>query len=244
LTRKTTKSGVWNEGHSVTAPPSNPRHFRRELESVARDERERWLDAVLGVDELPVDGDDLPAGCVPYLPSSIEVLLRATERAKVSSDDIFVDVGSGLGRAMMMVHLLTGAGAIGLEVQGRLAHLARSKAERLGLSHVATVHGDAELLAKHVTTGSVFYFYCPFSGARLTNTLESIRPLAAVRPLRLCFIDLPCPDLPWLEADPNTRSDEPFVVCHTRLHTQEAARISAINMATNARIAALEAAYA
>ena len=43
----------------------------------------------------------------------------------MQASDVFVDVGSGLGRAAALVHLMTGARAIGLEVQPALVAAAR-----------------------------------------------------------------------------------------------------------------------
>jgi hypothetical protein len=42
---------------------------------------------------------------------------------------MFVDIGWGLGRAATFVHLLTDAGAIGLEIQSALVVVARHVAE-------------------------------------------------------------------------------------------------------------------
>ena len=54
---------------------------------------------------------------MPYLPCPVDTLLRVIEHAPLGAADVFVDVGSGLGRAAALVHLLTGARAVGLEVQ-------------------------------------------------------------------------------------------------------------------------------
>ena len=88
--------------------------------------RDAWVDLALGLEAIAEDGPDLPRGCVPYLPCSVDALLRLIEHAPVGAGDVFVDVGSGLGRAAALVHLLTGAPAIGVEVQP--AHVAASRA--------------------------------------------------------------------------------------------------------------------
>lgn len=157
------------------------------------DTRERWLDRLLGIEDLVDDGDDLPPGCVPYLPCSIDLLLRTIERAPVTPRDVFVDVGSGLGRAIALVHLLTGTAAVGLEIQQGLARQAQAIAARLQLDRVRTLRGDAEQLIGRMHAGTVFFFYCPFGGARLARTLAALRPLAVARPLTLCLVDLPPP---------------------------------------------------
>jgi predicted RNA methylase len=120
------------------------------------------------------------------------------DQARVRSSDVFVDVGSGLGRAAACVHLLTGAAVIGIEVQSRLVRAARELATRLVLPRVSYIEGDAATLTRVIATGSVFFFYCPFSGDRLVNLLGDLEVIARARPIRVCCLDLPLPPCPWL----------------------------------------------
>jgi len=154
------------------------------------------------MDDLSLDGPALPAGGVPYLPCSVEILLRMVDEAPVRSSDLFVDVGAGPGRAMALVHLLTGAATVGLEVQPELVQVARGLIRRLRLSRVHCIEGDAATTAAAMVDGSIFFFYCPFSGARLAKVLDDLEPIARTRPLRLCCVDLPLPPRSWLTRQP------------------------------------------
>ena len=158
-------------------------------------------DRVLGLRELPDDGPDLPRGCVPYFPCSVDALLRMVEQARVGPSDMFVDVGSGLGRAAAFVHLLTGAGVLGIEVQSGLVRAARDLTTRLLLPRVSFIEGDAATLADPIAIGSVFFFYCPFSGDRLAKVLGHLEIIARTRTIRVCCLDLPLPPCPWLAPD-------------------------------------------
>jgi hypothetical protein len=188
----------------------NPREFRDALLGIPAGERDAWVDRVLGLDGLPPDGPALPAGGVPYLPCSVEVLLRVIDEAPVRATDVFVDVGAGPGRAIALVHLLTGADAIGIEVQPELARAANGLAGRLGLPRVRCIEGNAATVVASMVatlTGSpvreaVFFFYCPFSGARLAKVLDDLQPIAVARQLRLCCVDLPLPPRSWLTRQP------------------------------------------
>jgi predicted RNA methylase len=180
----------------------DPRAFRAALLEVPPAARDGWLDHVLGLSEISADSADLPRECVPYLPCSVDALLRVVERADIGPSDVFVDVGAGVGRASAFVHLLTGAGAIGIEVQHGLVTTARDLAKRLGLKRVSTVEGDAIDLVGAMTFGSVFFFYCPFSGARLTRVMTDLEAIARARPIRVCCVDLPLPPHAWLDPDP------------------------------------------
>jgi SAM-dependent methyltransferase len=176
--------------------------FRAELLAVPASARDAWLDLVLGLDELPDDGPALPPGCVPYLPCAVDTLLRMVDQAQLRDSDVFVDVGSGVGRAAALVHLLTGASAIGIEIQPALAHMARELAARLLLAdRVPCIEGDAADLTRFMMIGSVFFFYCPFSGERLAKVLDDLEAIARTRMLRVCSVDLPLPSREWLVRD-------------------------------------------
>jgi len=182
----------------LAAGPASPAAFRAALASVPPAERDRWLDQVFEIPELPDDGPQLPRGCVPYLPSSVETVLRTVELAGIQASDVFVDVGSGLGRVTALTHFLTGADAIGLEIQPRLVQASRDLAAQLNAPRVAVLEGDAAQLTAHVVTGTVFFLYCPFSGARLDQALDGLEVIARTHPLRVCTVDLPLPSRWWL----------------------------------------------
>lgn len=158
-------------------------------------ERDAWVDRALGVGEIPDDGPELPRECVPYLPCPVDAVLRAIELAEIRAEDVVVDVGAGVGRAAAIIHSLTGAEVIGIEIQPALADAARALATRLGATRMKTIVGDAVELASSMTEATVFFLYCPFGGARLATLLDA---LPRSRPLRICTVDVPLPSRPWL----------------------------------------------
>ena len=181
--------------------------FRSALSSVPPAQRDEWVDRVLGLRELPEDGPELPRGCVPYLPCPVDVLLRVVDHARVGASDVFVDIGSGLGRAAALVHLLTGAGSIGVEVQRRLVVASRDLAARLRISRMSCVEGDAAKLTGFIHIGSVFFLYCPFGGARLANVLADLQSIASTRTIRVCCVHVPLPPCDWLTPDVSDGGD-------------------------------------
>ena len=183
-----------------------PDSFRAALTEVPPAGRDAWLDTVLGLGELPDDGPDLPPGCVPYVPCAVDTVLRMVEHADVRAEDVFVDIGSGLGRAAALTHLVTGAAAIGLEIQSGLVRSCRDLTKRLNTPRISVVEGDAARLTRFIPIGSVFFLYCPFSGERLERVLGDLESIARARPIRVCAVDLPLPPRPWLEPVPLPRS--------------------------------------
>lgn len=185
----------------LTSGPLAPEAFAAALRDVPRIDRDAWLDSVLGIDELPDDGPQLPMGCAPYLPCGVETLLRAIEHANITASDVFVDVGAGLARTTTFVHLMTGASAIGLEIQPALVSASSDLTARLNTTRIATVHGDAARMAGLMVIGTVFFLYCPFSGERLERLLADLEPVARTRTIRLCCVDLMLPERAWFELE-------------------------------------------
>lgn len=177
----------------------DPSSFRAELLAVPFVERDGWLDRRLGLHALPDDGPALPRDGVPYLPSPVHALQRLAEWARLGPDDHVVDVGSGVGRAAIFLHWLTGATVTGLEVQPQLVATHRSLIERHGLTRVHVVEGDAVEHLAAQRDATVFAFYCPFSGERLERSLSALRELARAHPIRIGCIDLPLPPRSWLQ---------------------------------------------
>lgn len=194
-----------------------PPWFRDALTAVPAVERDAWVDRALGLGELPSDGPDLPSGCVPYLPCPVDSLLRAVDHAPVRASDVFVDVGSGVGRAPVLVHLLTGARAVGLEIQPHFVVAARELAARL--SRVSFVEGDAVELAEHLSVGSVFFLYCPFGGERVKTLLSALELIARTKTLTICCVDLPLPPCSWLLSEPSVGPD--LAIHRSTLHLSD-----------------------
>ncbi len=182
----------------LSSARATPDVFRDALTSVRPVDRDSWVDLVLGLDGLPEDGPELPRGCAPYLPCPVDALRRALELADVQPSDVFVDVGAGLGRAALVAHLLTGAAAVGIEIQPALVRASRDLAGRVGIERFHAVEGDAVRLTGFIVIGSVFFLYCPFSGARFEKVLTDLEGVARTRPIHVCCVDVPLTPRPWL----------------------------------------------
>lgn len=172
--------------------------FREALLAVPPRDRDVWVDAQLGLGAAPGDDATLPRGCVPYLPCPVDAIVRGLAMAEVTADDVVVDVGSGVGRAALLVRQLTGATVVGLEIQPSLVRASRTAIARANVDRVTILEGEATALAATTTEASVFFLYCPFSGARIERLLDAIAPHAAARQIRVCTVDVPLPPRPWL----------------------------------------------
>lgn len=181
--------------------PLPPLAFRAALEAVPEVDRDAWFDVLCDCTELPEDGP-LPRGCVPYLPCAVATVLDAVRQAAITADDVFVDVGAGVGRAVLLTHLLTGARGVGLEIQPPLVRSARASTAALKLSGVRFVEGDALELVRQAREGTVFFLYCPFGRDRLEHVLDDLAAFARARPIRVCTVGMPPLERRWLQAMP------------------------------------------
>lgn len=186
--------------------PRSTEAFVAALRAVPPLERDAWLDATLGIVDVPDDGPELPRGCVPYLPCGVDTLQRMVSLTVLTASDVFVDVGAGIGRAAAFTHLATGATAIGIEIQPTLVDAACALMARAHLD-VDIVAGDAVDHGERLARGTVFFLYCPFGGERLTRLLTMLETIAQRRPIRIACVDLPLPPCAWLERVDAPESD-------------------------------------
>lgn len=181
----------------LRAGPVDPVEVMAALRAVAPAARDAWVDRLLGLGPPPDDGPALPRGGVPYLPCPVEALLAIADHVPLGADDVVVDVGAGVGRAAALLHLLSGAEAIALEIQPELVRHAETLLADLPPLRLRMIEGDAVVTLADAP-GTVFVLYCPFSGAILEAALGAIERHARTRELTVACVDLPLPPRPWL----------------------------------------------
>lgn len=141
-----------------------------------------------------------------YQPTPARHIFDLIRQAGLTSDDVFVDLGSGLGHVPMLVSIFTEARSVGIELEPSYVQRARQCAHSLRLDRVRFVQGDAR--DAELWGGTVFYLYTPFTGSILRTVLERLRQEAAARAIRVCCFG-PCTSVvaeeSWLT--PRTRPD-------------------------------------
>jgi precorrin-6B methylase 2 len=105
------------------------------------------------------------------------------ERADFRQGDVFYDIGSGLGQVSILVHLLSGVQAKGVEVEPAYCDYARRCARGLNLSQVEFINVDAR--EADYSDGTVFFLYTPFEGKMLEQVLERLKNESRTRRIRL-----------------------------------------------------------
>jgi hypothetical protein len=143
-----------------------------------------------------------------YQPTPARHIFRMIGPARITADDVLVDLGSGLGHVVLLTAVCTSARALGVELEGSYVECARRCAQQLNIERATFLHQDARLV--DLSMGTVFYLHTPFSGSILETVLGRLRDEAATRPIRVCAFG-PCTERvgqqPWLQADGELRPD-------------------------------------
>ena len=107
----------------------------------------------------------------------------------VAEEDVFVDLGSGLGHVPLLVSMITGVQSLGIEMQAAYVVSARECAQSLQLSRVQFITQDTR--DADLSRGTVFYLYSPFNGSILTDVLSALRREGTRRSIKICSLG-PC----------------------------------------------------
>jgi hypothetical protein len=136
------------------------------------DELDEIIAGVLQFDDAEPT-TELASEMVAYQPTPARHIFDLFEKIALTSDDVLIDIGSGLGHVPILASIWTGARAIGVELEPAYVACARRVAESLRLKSVTFLRQDA--CATDFSIGNVFYLYTPFSGAILRATLDLLQ---------------------------------------------------------------------
>src|SRR5690349_5656563 len=112
---------------------------------------------------------------VVWVPTSPEMVEKMLDLAKVTKDDIVMDLGSGDGR-MIIAAAKRGARAIGVEFNPEMVKLSRQLAQEAGVADRATfIEGD--MFEADISKATVLaLFLLPDNLVRLEPKFRALRP--------------------------------------------------------------------
>jgi hypothetical protein len=147
-----------------------------------------FLDELLsGVLQFEPPGDT-HAGREPdlvfYQPTPARHIFHLITLLQLTTTDVFIDLGSGLGHVPFLVSLFTAASCIGIELEPTYVDRARQCASSLNLKNITFLQQDARTV--DLSRGTFFYLYTPFRGAVLDQVLVRLQQEATTRPIRIC----------------------------------------------------------
>ena len=117
-------------------------------------------------------------------PTPARIVLELVEEAKIVKDDVFYDLGSGLGQVPILIRLLIGAKTKGIEFEPAYCDYAQQCVKRLNLSHVEFMNRDAR--DADYSDGTIFFMYTPFTGKLLQEVLGKLEAESRKRNIKIC----------------------------------------------------------
>lgn len=162
---------------------------RRHQDEIGYDSLDVFINGLLLIQAVPLETKAREPGMVYYQQTPARIIFELVEKAHLTREDVFYDLGSGLGQVPLLVNLLSEATAKGIEFEPAYCDYASVCAADLNLSRVEFINVDAR--TADYSDGTVFFMYTPFEGSVLQEVLEKLRGESLRRRIRL-FTYGPC----------------------------------------------------
>jgi len=146
--------------------------LRRLFDDVPATRRDHFVEEVLGIAYPPLDEPEAVPELIAYTPSGYDEIVHALDSTELAPGERFLDIGSGLGKAVMLAALLAGASSVGVERDPALHERAEGAARLLGLREARFACVDAQEMAP--SDADVVFMYLPFTGGTLSRVLQRL----------------------------------------------------------------------
>ena len=184
-----------------------------EPDKIGYDNLDDFINGLLSDQTIPEASMEREPEMVFYQKTPARIIFQIAELANLGEDDVFFDLGSGLGQVAILVNLISGAPTKGIEYEPAYCNYATICASRLNLSHVEFINTDARLA--DYSQGTVFFLYTPFEGDILQNVLKTLQEESLKRTTRI-FTYGPCSEMValqnWLTCV-HGKANDPYQLC-------------------------------
>ena len=171
----------------------------RGLTHIGFDGLDALVRGIFDLDRCPEPSLELSREMIHLEFTPCRAILDMIDHAGLTQDDVFYDLGSGLGQVVLLVRLFGGIRAVGVEREPAYCTFAHRCARNLNLSRVTYLNADARQV--DYAEGTVFFLYTPFGGSIYDEVMAKLRKGAQGRPIRVCTFGPCTPDVatePWL----------------------------------------------
>jgi Histone methylation protein DOT1 len=170
-------------------------HFNNNIDAflqkdtIGYDNLDIFINGLLSYQTLPIESKERESEMVFYQKTPVRIILELIKRAEFKPQDIFFDLGSGLGQVTILVNLLSSVISKGVEFEPDFFSYANACAADLHLNDVEFINTDARYA--DYSSGTVFYIYTPFEGRILREVLQNLNGEAKKRKIKI-FTYGPC----------------------------------------------------
>lgn len=166
-----------------------------------------FINGILSFKDVPEQTLQREPGMVYYQKTPARIIFEMLDKLPITRDDVFVDLGSGLGFVVILLNLLTDAKAKGIEFEPAFCNYAIDCATNLNIQNVEFINADA----RHAdySSGNIFFMYTPFDGGIMDDVLALLKKEALSRKIKIvtygpCSINVALQS--WLQCE--TPSDD------------------------------------
>ncbi|MDB5151895.1 MAG: Histone methylation protein, partial [Mucilaginibacter sp.] len=129
-------------------------------EEIGYDNLDIFINGLFPFQIMPEPTKDLEPEMVYYQKTPARIVFELVAKSHFTKEDVFFDLGSGLGQVAILVNLLAGITAKGVEFEPAFCEYARDCAADLNLSNVTFINADAR--KADYSQGTIFFMYTPF----------------------------------------------------------------------------------
>lgn len=127
-------------------------------------------------------------GC-PYETIDYWNVRKVVRHLKLTADDVFYDIGCGMGRVICVTARMPIKRCVGIELSKPLSEAAQQNVSRLRRrkTPVTIISGDAA--EADLSDGTVYFMFNPFGAATLSDVLDNVRASLKnnPRPIRIVY---------------------------------------------------------
>jgi predicted RNA methylase len=152
-------------------------------EQPAYDNLDLFVNGLFPFQSIPDQTKELEPDMVYYQKTPARVVFELVEKSRFTKEDVFFDLGAGLGQTAILVHLLTGIKVRGVEFEPAFCDYAWNGANSLHLPNVAFINMDAR--NADYSEGTIFFMFTPFGGEILREVLEILKKESVKRKIRI-----------------------------------------------------------
>ncbi|MBB6112137.1 Precorrin-6B methylase 2 [Mucilaginibacter lappiensis] len=164
-------------------------HNDNPADNIGYDNLDVFMNSLLSDQAVPEPTMEREQEMVFYQKTPARIILEIAELANLGPDDVFFDLGSGLGQVPILVNLINGTATKGVEYEPAYCNYSNTCVAQLNLPKVEFINIDAR--QADYSRGTVFFLYTPFGGEILQTVLEILQKESLKRTIQV-FTYGPC----------------------------------------------------
>ncbi|MDN5286224.1 MAG: Histone methylation protein [Mucilaginibacter sp.] len=158
-------------------------NINKHQEEIGYDNLDIFINGLSSLPIIPEQTKDLEPEMVYYQKTPARIVLELVEKCHFTKDDVFFDLGSGLGQVAILVNLLAGIIVKGVEFEPAFCDYAKACAADLNVADVTFINIDAR--KADYAEGTIFFMFTPFKGGIVQEVLAVLRKESLQRKIKI-----------------------------------------------------------